>query len=181
MPAKTAKLLNGSTWTREQKLRVKTLYLVKGWTAGEIAEELGKEARQVTNLVNWRGWARKRREMEEKAASVAEQSAIVDAREFVESVAIRGEELAHKGFDVAEKMADKADAIGFSAAMSGAKTAVALTRQALGIDATQHAGVNVTLNAVFGAPVAPSEPRPVEKVPPDAIESGAAGDELEFA
>lgn len=120
--------------------------------------------------------------MEEKAAQLAEQAAIVDAREFVQAVAIRGEEMAMKGFDVAEKMADGGDAIGFSAAMSGTKTAVALTRQALGIDATQSAGVNVTLNAVFGAPVAPAnEPRPVEKVPPDAIESGAAGDELEFA
>lgn len=182
MAHREAKFLNGPTFTREEKLRVRTLYLVRGWTAGEIAKELGKEPRQITSLANHRGWAKRRREIEEKAARVAENAAIIDAKEFVEAVAIRGEEMAMKGFDVASARADEGDALGFSAAMSGTKTAVALTRQALGIDATQSAGQGVTLNMVFGAPVeAVSEPKPVEKVAPEAIEPGDSGDDLEFA
>lgn len=181
MPGSISRINNGTAFSREEVLKVRTLYLAKGWTSSEIAAKLGKETRQVTAMVNRRGWAKRRREIEEKAAALAEQAAIVDAKEFVESVAVRAEELTHKGFDVAEKMADDGDAIGFSAAMSGAKTAVGLVRQALGIDATQNAGVSVTLNAVFGAPVASeSEPKPVEKVAPDprTIEDGET---LDFA
>jgi hypothetical protein len=169
-------MLNGSTWTREQKLRVRTLYLVKGWTASEIAEEFVKEPRQVTALVNHQGWAKRRREIEEKAATLAERKAIQDAAEFVESVALRGEEATHQGFDLAGTAAGAGDALAFSAAMSGTKNAVALTRQALGIDST-HAPAGLSLHVVFARPE-PEEPRRVEPLPPEQIEAGA---ELEFA
>ncbi len=169
----------GPTFSREEKLRARTLYLVKRWTPAEIAEKLAKEPRQISNLVNHMGWAKLRRIAEEKAAAASEEDAMTSAREFVESVAIRSEELTERGFDMVESAADSGDAKGFAMAASGTKTLVSLARQARGMDATTIAGG--TVNMFFGAPVGAAGMKQAEKTEPEALEANGAESDLDFA
>lgn len=180
MAANVVRFKSGPSFSRQEKLRARTLYLVKGWTPSEIAEELGKEPRQISNLVNHQGWAKARREAEEKAAAKAENAAISNAQAFVESVAIRSEEMADRGFDLAEKAAAGEDFKGFAMAASGTKTFVGLTRQALGMDSQSAGGISITVNAIHGEPIE-VQAKPVEETAQKALESADAETDLDFA
>lgn len=178
MGMKLSPLRSNTTWTRAEKLKVRTLYLTKGWATGEIALELQREARQVTALVNRQGWAKKRREMDERAIVEAEDQTKARTAEFIESVDARSEEMVEKGFDLAERAGDAKD---FVDAARGTQIFVNLKRQAAGMDQQQVGGVTVNLSQIFGGPVGPAEPRRVEPVPPIAVEEPEAKPDLDFA
>ena len=171
---------NGPSFSRAEKLRVRALYLGKGRGPSEIAQTMGKEPRQITNLVNRLGWARKRAEVEARAESEAESEGLESARAFVESVAMRSEALVEKGFDLAE---NTSDAKTFAFAASGTKTFVGLVRQARSLDALGAVG-GPSLTVIFGNPVAPaeSEERRVSEVGPEQSQAlPSSSPDLDFS
>ena len=150
---KSINLRNGPSFSRAEKLRVRALYLGKGRTPSEIAELLGKEPRQITNLCTRIGWTIRRKALEDHSEAAIELEGLESSRAFIESVAMRSEAMVEKGFDMAE---ETKDAKTFAFAASGTKTFVGLVRQARSLDALGAVG-GPSLTVIFGNPVAPAE------------------------
>lgn len=144
-------------YSRETRLKVRTLYLIKGLPPSEIAEIVGIRAQSVSNLVAKNGWARERQEREARALARAEDRAAHAADEFVQSVVTQSQELAEKGFHHARNAEDGKE---FAMAAKGTQVFVQLARQGMGLDAGQTAAANRAgcIALVFGQPFAEAQP-----------------------
>jgi len=141
-------------WTRADKLKCRSLYLVRGQNPTEIGVKLGKSASAISTLCCREGWAAMRREAELAAAAEADRAALNDirtrAQDFAASVADQGEELVEAGFDLTRTAAEKGNAKDFAFAASGTGKLVTLTRRAMGMDAGTLNVAN--LNVFLGQP-----------------------------
>lgn len=147
--------LTSKLYPASVKARAKALYLVKGWPARDIADELKIPVGAIHDWSSRCGWTKAR------AAKLLQldgklENALPGSDEFMENVATESEEIALAGFERARGAVQSESefaAKDFASWTSGVKNLVGMYRTAKGLDASQ-ASPQITFNA-FYSPTAP--------------------------
>lgn len=143
-------------FTRDDKLEIQKMYVIKLMPPREIAEKTGFNSQQISDLARRMNWTKRKKEAELKLGQLIQRetsSIVSETDEFLESARIRAAGLLEKGFDLAEGSATLGDTKGFSASMSGSKVAYDIYRNAAGLDTQVKGNTTINMAVFFGNPV----------------------------
>ncbi len=139
-------------FTREDQMAIQRLYLVQAMQPHQIADKLFFKAKQVQSLITRKGWAKMRKEHDQRINKLAASKMSViegDHEAFVESVRIQSQELVEKGLKRARSASDGKD---FSGYASGVKAFYDTYERVTGLANDAKQGAVSTLNLIFVTP-----------------------------
>lgn len=155
-----------------QRLRIKTLLLVRGQTYSQIAKDdvVAMNETQVAGICRREGWHKERRRLDLAERKLIAQRTEEDLAEVRENIATECDELTFGGLDLARESLDKKDARSFAQAANGVRALATIARESRATGAEQVSGkaeLNVFVFRV-GDPVK-AEPKQAEAIDIKAI------------